>query len=239
MTLYAPIALSGRRIDEKAVALYFEAGPIQVDADHPFSKRVGRRHASHLVRFSALFTPGPAVTAARFSVGLGALQGALVYEDGAWSVTSPDAEGDSVPVAEGELLPGVEYACSLTIDTAAGTYREVVAEGGKVAPQVVDLIPGPQLPDERFIVDVLTGGQVDTGMPDWVKEKIRGFDAEQLLAIAREQGGRFEVSRTPDPEVERVLRAAPLAVVDGDPVFTFTVEASGPVTVERAWAVEA
>jgi hypothetical protein len=241
MTTFAPLELTGRRVDEKAVALYFDAaGPIQVDADHPFTKRTGRRYqAGSLVRLGVLFTPGAAVSAASFSVAMGSVKGTLAYDQGAWSVTSPDAEGDTVTVAEDILREGVEYAVSLTVDVANGLYRDVVVEGAKVAPQVIDLIAGPQLPDEQFIVDILTGGQVDVAMPEWVKDKIRDFDAEQLLAIAREQGGRFEVSRTPEPEVERVPRPAPLGEVDGDPVFTFTVEANGPMTVARAWAVEA
>lgn len=239
MTLFASKLLSGRRPDQLPAVLHFDAvGPIEVDAERVFTKRTGRRHASHLVRLSALFTPGPDVSAASFSVSLGSVRGSLVYDEGAWSVTSPDAEGDAVPVAESQLLEGVEYAVSLTVDVADGLYRDVVVDGQRVSPQVVDLIDGPDPVEESYTVDVLTGGQVDPRMPEWAKEAIRTYDAEALLEIARQRGGRFDVTRMPARDVERVPRTAPLAVAEGDPVFTFSVEASGPLTVQRAWGVE-
>lgn len=241
MTTFAPAELSGRRPDQPPVALFCDVqGPVKVDVEQPFVRRVGRRYQSGAAaRLGVLFTAAEPVSAASFSIAFGSLEGRLVFDAGLWSVISPDAEGELVPIAEGDVLPGVEYAVSIAVDVGSGLHRDVIVEGRRVAPQVVDLIPGPQLPDESFIVDVLTGGNVETGMPEWVKQEIRQFDAEALLAIAREQGGRFEVTRTPEPVVESIPRPAPMAAVEGDAVFTFTVRSDGPLTVNRAWAVEA
>lgn len=240
MTVFASGELSGRRIDQPPAALFFESrNPADVDADHPFVKRTGRRsQAGGLVRFAALVTPTGAVQAASLSVAFGSLLGRLVYDDGLWSVASPDAEGDAVPVAESGLLEGVEYAVSLTISVGDGLYRDVVVDGRKVAPQVVDTHEGPAKPPEEFVVDILSDGST-VPLPEWAAEQVRSYSATELLQLAREHGGRIVVSHQPAPDVEQVPRPAPLLEVEGEPVFTFAVEASGPLTVERAWAVEA
>lgn len=241
MTTFADQSLTGRRADQPPVALYFDAaGPVQVDDDTPFAWRAGARYQSGAVlRFGALFIPSAPVRAAAFAIGFGPFEGRLLYDSGAWMVVSPDAEGDVVPVAESRLLAGVEYAVSIAVDIGTGLYRDVIVEGRRITPQVVDVIEGPEKAEEVYTVDVLTGGQTPRDMPEWAKEAVRSYDAEQLLEIARQRGGRFDVSRIPPRDVESVPRPAPLAAVDGDPVFTFTVEADGPVTIQRAWAVEA
>lgn len=238
---FAPAELSGRRPDQPPAALFLDvSGSVEVDAEQPFVRRVGRRYQSGAaIRLGVLFTAAEPVSAASFSIAFGNLEARLVFDAGLWSVVSPDAEGELVPIAEGDLLAGVEYAISLTVDVGSGLYRDVVVDGAKVAPQVVDLVPGPQPPDEAYVVDLATGGP-EVELPEWVQAELAQLGAEELFLIARERGGRVELTRTPEPEVERVPRPAPLAdVEDGALVFTFSVEAASPLSVQRAWAVEA
>lgn len=238
--IFADRSISLRRPDEKPEVLYLSRSNVAVDPETPFVAKVGRRLAPSLVRLSVLLTPAEDVAAASFAIRFGSIEGRLVHEGGLWHVASDDAENRQVPVAGSPLLGGISYALSLCIDFANGIYRDVIVEGQRIEPKVVDVVPGPAPVEESYTVDVLTGGEVDPNMPDWVKAEIAALDASALLELARQHGGRFQVSHMPEQTYEELPRTAPLAQVeDGPAVFTFSVEASSPVLVERVFATEA
>ncbi len=241
MTIFAPQELSGRRPDQLPPALYFDRFNVAVDAGSPFIQKVGRRlQPGGLVRLTAVLIPSADLAPVTLSLGFGTSVGILaVDEAGLWTVASDDA--DPIPVAgDRPLLGGVSHAVSICVDVVEGLHHDVIVEGLRVKPQVTDEVQGETPDPIELVVDILSDGTT-VPLPDWARAQIANYDANALLAIARKTGGRIVLEHQPPAPVELVARPAPLLTLDGDhpPVFTFSLSAGAPVTVERIFAVQA
>lgn len=237
--LYASPEVSGRRPDQPWPALYFNVENVH----ESFRKNVGALLAPPTVRFTAIFEPysfGPVSLAIRH----GSREARLSYEgvdSGLWVVASPDAEGESIPVARMPLSQQCTYSVSLSADFGSGIYRDAVLGSQRVRPQVVELVEGPTPEPVEHVVELLTGdGTLHQEMPAWAKEQLLEMGAEGILAA--QLGGRIVLRHQPEPEIVREERPAPLVELQGDDTEessdTWTFDLEGDVHIERAFAVE-